>query len=140
MATATPISPPVAHPGLTPGQTLARAAGREPGSLPEPDSELARLGGNSAEAALLGLHDRDQSQGQLVLSAPLARMPVELDVAVPIPDFRVRNLLTLAPGQIIESDWGHGEDVPLASGAVQLAWTEFEVIESQLAVRITRLG
>lgn len=76
----------------------------------------------------------------MVLSAPLARMPVELDVAIPIPDFRVRNLLALSPGQLVESDWGHGEDVPLACGAVQVAWTEFEVIESQLAVRITRLG
>jgi hypothetical protein len=67
-------------------------------------------------------------------------MPVELDVAIPIPDFRVRNLLALAPGQLIESRWGNGEDVPLASAAVQVAWTEFEVIESRLAVRITRLG
>jgi flagellar motor switch protein FliN/FliY len=67
-------------------------------------------------------------------------MPVELDVAIPIPDFRVRNLLALALGQLVETDWGNGEDVPLACGAVQLAWTEFEVIESQLAVRITRLG
>jgi flagellar motor switch/type III secretory pathway protein FliN len=67
-------------------------------------------------------------------------MPVELDVAIPIPDFRVRNLLALAPGQLIESRWGNGEDVPLACAAVQVAWTEFEVIESRLAVRITRLG
>jgi hypothetical protein len=67
-------------------------------------------------------------------------MPVELDVSIPIPDFRVRHLLALAPGQLIESRWGNGVDVPLASGAVQLAWTEFEVIESLLAVRITRLG
>jgi hypothetical protein len=29
--------------------------------------------------------------------------------------------------------------MPLASGDVRLAWTEFEVIESQLAVRVTRL-
>jgi hypothetical protein len=140
MATATTVTPPAIHPGLAAGQMLARAAGREPGASPEQESELARLGRNSAEAALLPSADRDQPPGQLVLSAPLARMPVELDVAIPIPDFRVRNLLALATGQIIESAWGHGEDVPLSSGAVQLAWSEFEVIESQLAVRITRLG
>jgi flagellar motor switch/type III secretory pathway protein FliN len=67
-------------------------------------------------------------------------MPVELDVAIPVPEFRVRDLLALTPGQLVESHWGHGEDVPLASGEVQVAWTEFEVIETQLAVRITRLG
>lgn len=69
-----------------------------------------------------------------------ARLPVELEVGVPLRDFRVRNLLTLAPGVVVESQWGHGDDVPLASGSVQLGWTEFEVIETQLAVRLTRLA
>jgi flagellar motor switch protein FliM len=74
-----------------------------------------------------------------VLTAPLARLPVELDVAVPVREFRVRNLLTLEPGQVIESRWAHSEDMPLAAGAVQLAWSEFEVVDSQLAVRVTRM-
>ena len=39
---------------------------------------------------------------------PVARLPVELDVAVPVRDFRVRNLLALEPGQVIESQWGTG--------------------------------
>ena len=140
MAAASTASPPAIHPGVVAGQTLSRAAGRAPESLPEADLELARLGKNNAEAALIRSSEQEQRPGQLVLSAPLARMPVELDVAVPIPDFRVRNLLALSPGQVIESAWGHGEDVPLASGTVRLAWSEFEVIDSQLAVRITRIG
>jgi len=41
---------------------------------------------------------------------------------------------------VIESQWTHGEDLPVASGHVQLAWSEFEVVDSQLAVRITRLA
>jgi flagellar motor switch protein FliN/FliY len=69
----------------------------------------------------------------------MARLPVELDVSVAVREFRVRNLLALEPGQVIETEWGHGEDVPLASGDVQLAWSEFEVVDSQLAVRVTRL-
>jgi hypothetical protein len=69
-----------------------------------------------------------------------ARLPVEVDVGVPVRDFRVRNLLALTPGVVVGSQWGHGEDVPLASGDVQLAWTEFEVIDNQLAVRLTRLA
>jgi flagellar motor switch/type III secretory pathway protein FliN len=75
-----------------------------------------------------------------IFSAPIALLPVELDVTVPVREFRVRNLLALEPGQLIESQWGHGDDVPLAAGEVQLAWTEFEVIETQLAVRVTRLA
>ena len=70
----------------------------------------------------------------------MALLPVELDVAVPVRDFRVRNLLALEPGQLIETEWAHGEDMPLAAGEVQLAWCEFEVVDSRLAVRITRLA
>jgi flagellar motor switch/type III secretory pathway protein FliN len=81
-----------------------------------------------------------QSIPALSLGRTLALLPVELDVAVPVRDFRVRNLLALDRGQVIETQWGQGEDVPLASGEVQLAWSEFEVAESQLGVRLTRLA
>ena len=73
------------------------------------------------------------------LTAPIARLPVELEVAVPVRGFRVRNLLVLEPGQVIETQWDHGTDMPLACGDVQLAWSEFEVVDTQLAVRLTRL-
>jgi len=73
-------------------------------------------------------------------SGPMARLSVELDVTVPVREFRVRNLLALSKGQLIESQWVSGDDMPLTSGEVQLAWSEFEVVDSQLAVRITRLS
>jgi flagellar motor switch/type III secretory pathway protein FliN len=74
------------------------------------------------------------------LTDPLAmRLPVELEVAIPLRDFRVRNLLALQAGALIESRWVHGEDVPLGSPDVQLAWSEFDVVDTQLAVRLTRL-
>ncbi len=72
-------------------------------------------------------------------SGAVARLPVEVEVGVPVRDFRVRHLLALAPGSVIASQWGHGGDVPLAAGEVRLAWSEFEVVETLLAVRITRL-
>lgn len=75
----------------------------------------------------------------MALNGPVARLPVELDVALPVREFRVRNLLALEPGQVIATDWVLGEDMPLASGEVQLAWSEFEVIDAHLAVRVTRL-
>ena len=80
-----------------------------------------------------------QRESSILLTPAVARLPVELDVSVPVRNFRVRNLLALEPGNQVESGWGHGEDVPLAAGQVQLAWSEFEVIETQLAVRLTRL-
>jgi hypothetical protein len=36
--------------------------------------------------------------GVVVFSPAVARLPVELDVAVPVRDFRVRNLLPLSRG------------------------------------------
>ena len=69
-----------------------------------------------------------------------SRLPVEVDVSVAVEKFRVRNLLALEPGQVIEPRWSHGEDVPLSAGDVQLAWSEFEVLDLQLAVRVTRLA
>lgn len=65
----------------------------------------------------------------------MARIPIELDVAVPIRNFRVRNLLDLERGQVIESIWQQGEDLPLAAPGTQLAWSEFEVVDQKLAVR-----
>ncbi len=73
------------------------------------------------------------------LFGPLVeRLPVELDVAVPVREFRVRHLLALEPGAVIESQWSPGNDLPLAAGKVQVAWSEFEVLETRLAVRVTR--
>lgn len=93
-----------------------------------------------AEKALVpSPHPPVEEMEEMALTAPLARLPVELDVAVEIAEFRVRNLLALEPGQVIETRWANGRDMPLAAGEVQLAWSEFEVIDTQLAVRVTRL-
>ena len=92
------------------------------------------------------------NENALVLSSPIERgsilarnpslalLPVELDVAVPVRAFMVRNLLALEARQVIETAWTRGDEMPLAARDTQLAWTEFEVVESKLAVRITRLA
>jgi flagellar motor switch protein FliN/FliY len=69
----------------------------------------------------------------------IVRLPVEIDVAVPIRNFRVGDLLALAKGQLVSSEWSRGEDVPMTARGAKLAWAEFESIETKLAVRITRL-
>jgi flagellar motor switch protein FliN len=46
----------------------------------------------------------------------------------------------LAPSQLAESQWANGADLPLSAGEVQLAWAEFEVVETKLAVRVTRVA
>jgi len=76
---------------------------------------------------------------QVSLAMLAAKLPLQLDLRVPLPSFRVQNLLSLEKGQVIESVWPHTEDLPLWSGGVHLVWTEFEVVDQKLAVRITRL-
>ncbi len=67
-------------------------------------------------------------------------LPVKLESNIPLREFRVRNLLALAPGQTIESDWPVTEDVPLKIGKVKLFWCEFEVVDQKIALRMTRLN
>lgn len=110
-----------------------------PASAPPPLPDLTGGAEIAAEQALVPSPHAPVEGAKLKLTAPAARLPVELDVAVPVRDFRVRNLLALEPGQLIETDWPHGDDLPLAAGEVQLAWSEFEVVDTDLAVRLTRL-
>lgn len=70
----------------------------------------------------------------------LARLPVTMTAEIALSRFKVRDLLALAQGQVFESVMPDTEDVPLRVGDVQLAWTEFEVVEQRLALRLTRLA
>jgi flagellar motor switch protein FliN/FliY len=106
----------------TTGAQIAIATPQERSLVPISAAENAGTGTNST-----------------AFGAQIARLPVELDVSIPLRDFRVRDLLALEPGRLIRSEWSNGVDLPLAAGAVQLAWSEFEVIESELVVRLTRL-
>jgi flagellar motor switch protein FliN/FliY len=93
----------------------------------------------AAEAALVRSAEPLEASRGLVIDPAVSQIPIEVDVAVPIRNFRLRNLLALEHGQVIESMWKQGEDLPLAAPGSQLAWSEFEVIDQKLAVRITRL-
>jgi flagellar motor switch/type III secretory pathway protein FliN len=105
---------------------------RKPGTAAEDEVACAQ--------ALVSAPQQEEEAGPMRFGGPVARLPVQLDVAIPVRGFRVRNLLALEAGQVIESQWSNGDDLPLASGEVQLAWSEFEVIDTQLAVRVTRLA
>jgi flagellar motor switch protein FliN/FliY len=83
--------------------------------------------------------DEREGEDLCARSSPLTRIPIEIDVAVPVRGFRVANLLALEKNHVIASQWQQGEDLPLGSRGAQLAWAEFEVIDDKLAVRITRL-
>ena len=139
MASSAPVAagvrpgPGVAPPGSGPARPAPPGGPVVPGApQTEPGQALVP---SPRQPAGAGEDESEPGFGPLV-----ARLPVELDVAVPVREFRVRHLLALAPGAVIESQWNHGIDLPLAAGDVQLAWSEFEVVETKLAVRVTRLA
>jgi len=117
---------------------MATAAASVPAQPPQPQP-MAEVP-VPAEAALVRPPQRQAKPDELSPDSPVNRMLVELEVAVPVRNFRVCNLLALDPETVVESQWKHDEDLPLSAPGVQLAWTEFEVVETQLAVRLTRLA
>jgi flagellar motor switch protein FliM len=123
------------------GCSNLRVMGTQP-SLPGQTTELV-LGPEKSPATEIGVSETDShplGHEPSALSPMIGRLPIELEVAVPVREFRVRNLLTLEKGVVIETRWGQGDDLPLSAGDVQLAWSEFEVIDTQLAVRVTRVA
>ena len=69
----------------------------------------------------------------------LSQMRMSMRAEVSLNRFRVRDLLALAEGQVFETLSPDTKDVPLKIGQVQLGWSEFEVVEQKMALRLTRL-
>ncbi len=69
----------------------------------------------------------------------LSQIRMTMRAELPLDRFRVRDLLSLAKGQVFETVSPDTEDVPIRFGNVQLGWGEFEVVEQRIALRLTRL-
>ncbi len=109
------------------------------------NTQMAALGSGAVPAAgvasMRSANVPDASPMEEHAAWPMiARLPVTLAVTIPLRGLRVRNLLSLRTGQTIESTWSATEDVPLKVGALQLGWGEFEVLEQEMALRLTRLA
>ena len=71
------------------------ASGRQPAhGAPAPNAPVI-----AAEQALVPAAHGPAEGAGISLRAPVARLPVELDVSVPVRNFRVRNLLALEPAR-----------------------------------------
>jgi len=70
----------------------------------------------------------------------LSQLRITLRAGVALHRFKVRDLLVLKEGQVFESLAPSTEDVPLKVGQVQLGWSEFEVLDQRMSLRLTRLG
>ncbi len=70
----------------------------------------------------------------------ISRLPVVLAARVPLSRFTVRCLLALTSGQTVESAWATTEDVPLMVDDLCVGWSEFEVVDQRMALRLTRIA
>jgi flagellar motor switch protein FliN/FliY len=70
----------------------------------------------------------------------LSQLRVTVRAGVALNRFRVRDLLAIKEGQVFESLTPAMDDVPVKVGKAQLGWSEFEVLEQRMALRLTRLG
>jgi flagellar motor switch protein FliN/FliY len=67
-------------------------------------------------------------------------LPCLLTAEISVPGFTVADLVHLQPGRIIASRWTVGQDVPLRVNGELIAWSEFEIVQNRLAVRLTELA
>ena len=67
-------------------------------------------------------------------------LPCLLTVEISVPGFTVADLVQLEPERIIASRWTVGQDVPLRVNGELIAWSEFEIVNNHVAVRLTELA
>ncbi len=70
----------------------------------------------------------------------IGRLPVMLAVSIPLRGLKVSSLLNLRAGQTVPSRWAVTEDVALMVGSQKICWGEFENVDQQMALRLTRLA
>jgi flagellar motor switch/type III secretory pathway protein FliN len=71
---------------------------------------------------------------------PVLGLHCELTVDLPMPAFKIADLVKLRQGSVINAHWRVGRDVPLCLNATLIGWIEFEVVASHLAVRLIELA
>jgi len=86
-------------------------------------------------------------QTQVVETLPLLReiwpealeLPCRLSVALEVPHFTIRDLLSLNINSLVDTRRREGAHVPVWVNTIMVAWAEFDVIDGRLAVRMTEM-
>ena len=67
-------------------------------------------------------------------------LPCLLSIEIGVPGFTVGDLVGLQAGRLIDTRWTVGADVPLLINGELIAWSEFEIVNNHIAVRLTELA
>jgi flagellar motor switch protein FliN/FliY len=89
----------------------------------------------------------NEAQAHVVASVPapqelwpeVLELPCQLCVALDVPHFTIRDLLSLRVNSVVDTQRGEGAHVPVLANGVMVGWAEFDVIEDRLAVRLTEM-
>ena len=89
----------------------------------------------------------NEPQTRVVESVPSPReiwpealeLPCHLCVSLEIPNFTVRDLLSLSINSLVDTQRREGAHVPVLVNSVMVGWAEFDVIDGRLAVRMTEM-
>jgi flagellar motor switch/type III secretory pathway protein FliN len=100
-------------------------------------AQTAEKPGNEGDGAGVGAADAESQPD--ALWKPVLGLGCELTVDLPVPDFKIADLLKLHKGSIVNAHWRVGRDVALCVNGTPIGWIEFEVVGRNLAVRLTEL-
>jgi flagellar motor switch protein FliN/FliY len=68
-----------------------------------------------------------------------AELPCTLYVALEVPHFTIRDLLSLSVNSLVDTRRREGAHVPVLVNSIMVGWAEFDVIDGRLAVRMTEM-
>ena len=64
-------------------------------------------------------------------------LPCQLHVALGVPHFTIRDLLSLRVNSLVDTRRREGAHVPVLVNDVMVGWAEFDVIDGRLGARMT---
>ncbi|HEX4005957.1 MAG TPA: FliM/FliN family flagellar motor C-terminal domain-containing protein [Acidobacteriaceae bacterium] len=120
----------------TENKLTAQASSAAPAALENPPAADRE----SSSALSLRVEEGEEARPHESRESRLDHLPMQLDVMVKVRSFRVEDLLALTKGTVVETIHEHAQDIPVQCGGALLVWAEFEVVEQNLAVRVTRLA
>ena len=108
--------------------------------IPEEQAQARSIVSPATSSSPLETKVQIQNQPGVSKYPFVSALPIQLDVRIPIFNFRFKDLLQLQAGNILTTSWSLAEDLPVAGGATRLLWAEFAVADQQLTVRVTRVA
>jgi flagellar motor switch/type III secretory pathway protein FliN len=63
-------------------------------------------------------------------------LPCTISLQVPVVRFTIADLLSLREGSVVETACHYTSDVPLRVNGVLIGWSEFDVLDDRLVIRI----